>query len=42
MTKQEAAIIAQQVYNSQWEGRAEVNIVPEETIEKEYGWIFFF
>jgi len=41
MTKQEAEIIAQQVYDSQWEGRAEVKIVPERTIEKEYGWIFF-
>jgi hypothetical protein len=41
MTKQEAQTIAQQVYDSVWEGIAEVKIVPEHTIEKKYGWIFF-
>jgi hypothetical protein len=33
--------LLQQVYDSRWEGRAKVKIVPERTIEKEYGWIFF-
>jgi hypothetical protein len=41
MTKKEAEIIAQQVLDSQWKGRAIVKVVPEQTIEKEYGWIFF-
>lgn len=41
MTKKEAEIIAQQALDSQWKGRAVVKVVPEKTIEKEYGWIFF-
>jgi hypothetical protein len=41
MTRNEAEIIAQEVFDSQWKGRAIVRVVPEKTIEKEYGWIFF-
>lgn len=41
MTRKEAEIIAQEILDDQWKGRAIVKVVPEKTIEKEYGWIFF-
>ena len=42
MTKDEAQSIVLRYLESEWSDRVEIEVMPDQTIEKEYGWIFCY